>query len=472
MYYSTKEGFEKCEKSLSKTELIQAFGCLLWASRTDKIIHRVSANAMSMLGIETILGKQLAEIIGYEMSTRLWSMNYGKRFEDTWGNFQIYGSAFESGLIIEIEPMMLNEKRKRKFSLYDSKTREEVIDKTIKRLAEDSNFERVMLYEFLPDGSGQVSAEFYTGNGDSYLGLRYPATDIPVVARELYVKNYYRYIYDVNARDIPLLSTDNEVNTPIDLSISSLRNVSPFHIEYLKNMGVESALSVSLVKDNRLIGMFSMHNSKPKYIPHDSRMKLVDIANEYLLRLLFIESEEKLFFLDSYKRDVATFLTATQDGFYQESEITKMLSIVGATGLAVHSGERWFGVGDITLSETLKAIEESITLGKAKGIFETDCISSLYVSMEPYKEQIAGILCVWYSDLITHKKVSFLFVKPEVIKEVTWGSKADIYKGDSNPINSFGEWKESMSFHSEPWSKNAFNAAQSILFLSITNRIK
>lgn len=472
MYYSTKKGFEKCEKSLSNTELIQAFGCLLWASRADKTIHRVSANAMSMLGIESLLGKQLAEIIGYELSTRLWSMNFGKRFEEVWENFQIYGSVFESGVLIEIEPIFENEKRKRKFSLYDSKTREEVIDKTIQRIAEDSNFERIMLYEFLPDGSGQVSAEFYNGNGDSYLGLRYPATDIPVVARELYLKNYYRYIYDVNAKDIPLLSTNNETNAPIDLSVSSLRNVSPFHIEYLKNMGVVSVLSISLVREHRLIGMFSLHNSTPKYISHENRMKLVDIANEYILRLLFIESEDRLFFLDSYKRDVATFLTAIQNGFYQETEITKMLSIVGATGLVVHSGERWFAVGDITLSETLKAVEESITLGKAKGIFETDCISSLYVAMEPYKEQVSGILCAWYSDLVTHKKNSFLFVKPEVVTEVTWGSKVDIYKGDSNPINSFGEWKESMSFHSEPWSKNALNAAQSILYLSITNRYK
>jgi hypothetical protein len=53
-----------------------------------------------------------------------------------------------------------------------------------------------------------------------------------------------------------------------------------------------------------------------------------------------------------------------------------------------------------------------------------------------------------------------------------FGVEVDIYKGDSNPINSFGEWKESMSFHSEPWSKNALNAAQSILYLSITNRYK
>ena len=83
--------------------------------------------------------------------------------------------------------MMLNEKGKGKFSLYDGKTREEVIDKTIKRLAEDSNFES-HVYEFYRTVVARYSQEFYTGNGDSYLGLRYPATDIPVVARELYVK--------------------------------------------------------------------------------------------------------------------------------------------------------------------------------------------------------------------------------------------------------------------------------------------
>ena len=54
------------------------------------------------------------------------------------------------------------------------------------------------------------------------------------------------------------------------------------------------------------------------------------------------------------------------------------------------------------------------------------------------------------------------------MQEVVWGSKVDIYQGGMNPINSFGQWKESMSYHSEAWTKQARNAAQTILFLSLT----
>ena len=463
-----QKGFEKCEVNLTNTGLIQEFGCILWVSRETKIITNVSENAMTMLGIDSILGKPLSEILGYEFATRLFDLSHTKFFHELWERFHLYGHAEDTGILIEIEPISDYPHKRKIFRLYNAHSREELVEKTLSRLAEETGFERVMLYEFLSDGSGQISAEIYKGNRDSYLGLRYPATDIPKVARDLYLKNSYRYIHNVDAKPISVLSLNESTKDSLDLTHSSLRNVSPFHIEYLKNMGVACALSLSLVKDKKLTGMFSLHHFEPKYISHDQRIKLSEIVSQYLQRIQIRDSEEKMQFLDSYKREVSTFITAIHYGYYNENEITKMISLMGATGLVVRQGERWFAVGAVRISETLKAVEESITHGKSKGVFDTDCISSLYVGMETQKEQISGLMCVWYSDLITREKNSFLFVKPEVVQEVVWGSKVDIYQGGMNPINSFGQWKESMSYHSEAWSKQARNAAQTILFLSLT----
>ena len=419
----------------------------------------VSENAMTMLGIDSILGKPLSEIFGYEFATRLFNLSHTKFFHELWERFHLYGHAEDNGILIEVEPISDYPQKRKVFRLYNADSREELVEKTLSRLAEETGFERVMLYEFLSDGSGQILAEIYKGNGDSYLGLRYPATDIPKVARDLYLKNSYRYIHNVNAKPISVLSLNESTKDSLDLTHSSLRNVSPFHIEYLKNMGVACALSLSLVKDKKLTGMFSSH---------EQRIKLSEIVSQYMQRILIRDSEEKMQFLDSYKREVLTFTTAIHYGYYNENEITKMISLMCASGLVVRQGERWFAVGAAMITETLKAVEESITHGKPKGVFETDCISSLYVGMQSQKEQISGLMCVWFSDLITREKISFLFVKPEVVQEVVWGSKVDIYQGGMNPINSFGQWKESMSYHSEAWTKQARNAAQTILFLSLT----
>lgn len=120
-----------------------------------------------------------------------------------------------------------------------------------------SGFDRVMVYRFAPDASGEVIAESARSGIGSFLGLRYPATDIPAQARELYRRNLLRVITSVNAAPVPILSGPTK---PLDLSMSMLRAVSPIHLEYLRNMGVEASMSISIVVEGRLWGLFACHH--------------------------------------------------------------------------------------------------------------------------------------------------------------------------------------------------------------------
>ncbi len=461
-------GFEKCEVDLSNTGFIQGFGCLLRVSYKTRSIVSVSKNSSEFLQKESLIGKTLTDVFGEDMESRLWNYPFKAPINESWENFKIYGQSDEFGIILEIEANTDLPKRKPRFVLFGSKTREEIINKTLTRLKEESGFERVMLYEFLPDGSGQVTAELYSGSGDNYLGLRYPATDIPAVARKLYLRNAYRYIYDATQESIPILNANNEIDTTVNLSYCFLRNVSPFHKEYLKNMGVKCALSFSLVREDRLIGMFSLHNIEPKFVSHESRLQMVQITKEFLHNLSIRESEERMQFLDGYRREVTNFIQSVNHGHERENEILGFLQLVGATGLAIKMGENWTAYGKVQITEELKSIEESITQVEAKGIFTTDCISSIYIGMESDKDFATGVLCVWYTDLSTKEKKSFLFVKPEVLQEVVWGSRVELYPGDVNPLNSFGQWKELMSMHSNPWSRQSHNAAQAILYVGLS----
>jgi light-regulated signal transduction histidine kinase (bacteriophytochrome) len=127
-----------------------------------------------------------------------------------------------------------------------------------------TGFDRVMVYRFDQDGAGEVIAESARSGIDSYLGQRYPASDIPRQARQLYERNWLRIIADVNAEPSPIEPPLDRQGRPLDLSMSTLRSVSAIHIEYLQNMGVQASMSVSILREGRLWGLFACHH----YAPH------------------------------------------------------------------------------------------------------------------------------------------------------------------------------------------------------------
>ena len=128
-------------------------------------------------------------------------------------------------------------------------------------LRKATGFDRAMVYRFLPDDSGEVVAEDARAGLESFLGLHYPASDIPKQARELYRRNWIRTIPDINYIAAPLVPPDNpRTGKTIDMSHCALRSVSPIHVEYLRNMGVCASLSASIVCQEKLWGMLVLHH--------------------------------------------------------------------------------------------------------------------------------------------------------------------------------------------------------------------
>lgn len=128
-----------------------------------------------------------------------------------------------------------------------------------------------MVYQFDPEGGGHVIAEA-TNQETPYLDLHYPPSDIPKQARQLYTLNWLRLIPDASYQPVALIPAHNPItNQPLDLSLSGLRNVSPLHLEYLKNMGVTASMSISLIHDQKLWGLIACHHTSLKYIPYGTR---------------------------------------------------------------------------------------------------------------------------------------------------------------------------------------------------------
>ena len=132
-----------------------------------------------------------------------------------------------------------------------------------------------MIYRFMPDGHGVVEGEALRGGLESYLGLHYPASDIPEQARRLYTLNMLRLIADVNATTVPLEPQVCPLHgRPLDLTYSSFRSVSPIHIEYLQNMGVAASMSISILRDGELWGLIACHHYEPREVSLEIRAGL------------------------------------------------------------------------------------------------------------------------------------------------------------------------------------------------------
>jgi two-component system, chemotaxis family, sensor kinase Cph1 len=153
-----------------------------------------------------------------------------------------------------------------------------------------TGFDRVMIYQFLRDGSGKVIAEDIAEGVESLLNLHYPASDIPRQARELYRRNWLRLIPDINYTPAPLRATEKRHDGPtLDMTHCFLRSVSSVHLEYLRNMGVAASMSMSVVHGEELWGLIACHNQTPRYLGAGLR-----VACELFAQIFSFHLEAKL----------------------------------------------------------------------------------------------------------------------------------------------------------------------------------
>ena len=174
------------------------------------------------------------------------------------------------------------------------------------------HYDRGMVYRFNDDASGEVLHEIKKHNVDSsYLGMRFPASDIPLSARQLYIKNGLRYIENTDAKDISIITFEGYEE--MDLSHCRMRAVAKPHLIYLRNMGVKCSLSMAIVVEGELWGLFAFHGYNKKYKPSLHQR----IACETVRALL---AEEKALHLQSLLSASTHSFVIREDQFHGFSQ--------------------------------------------------------------------------------------------------------------------------------------------------------
>ncbi len=333
-----------------------------------------------------------------------------------------------------------------------------------------TGFDRVMIYQFQPDGSGVVIAEVKSEGLESYLGQHYPASDIPRQARELYLRNRMRLIPDARYVPTPVTPALNPVTgKPLDLTYSVLRSVSPLHLEYLANMGVAASMSLSLVIDGKLWGLIACHHGEPRYIPHPVRS-----VCELFAQMISLQLGEKLANeAQSERLHIRRIHGGLLDAMIGQDRLDQalirnhrtLIEYIPAEGVAVcWEGEATM-LGRTPTQEQLGPLVEWLNASVPQGVFMTDCLGAHFAPAENYADVASGLLALSVSRT---PRDYVLWFRPEECRTVTWaGNPAKpVDLADDGvcigPRKSFAAWQQTVRGHSKPWSAGVAEAAQEL----------
>ncbi|WCM26893.1 GAF domain-containing protein [Sphingomonas sp. QA11] len=330
-------------------------------------------------------------------------------------------------------------------------------------------FDRVMVYRFAPDDSGEVVAEACKPGIGKFLGLRYPASDIPVQARALYKRNLLRVITDVNAVPVPIVPALDEVGKPLDLSLSVLRSVSPIHIEYLRNMGVGASMSISIIVDGRLWGLFACHHYSA-HCPSFERRSVSELfAQMFSMRLESRERQETVEF-ERRARDISDQLlgaVASDETLLKDPDWLGdiLTNAIPADGVGVWISGNYAFSGTTPPAEAFRKIIRALNGTAAGKVFATDRIASIMPGAEAFASAAAGMLAIPISRAPRDYVVLF---RSELIRSVRWAGdphKPVDYGPNGprlTPRESFAEWKELVEGRSQPFTGSELRVAETL----------
>jgi chemotaxis family two-component system sensor kinase Cph1 len=470
---------------------IQPHGVLLAALEPELVVVQASVNTGRILGIDhaDIVGAALADLLeapapdllgrsigppSYHPLNSLAVTIRGRPFD---------GIVHRSGglLVLELEPAPAPDTggpgpRELYARIHDGLARLEQAPRladlwpALATLVRDiSGFDRVMVYRFDErDGSGEVIAERASPDMPPYLGLHYPASDVPYQARRLYVQSRLRLICDATYESAPIVPADNpQTGRPLDLSAAVLRSVSPIHLRYLENMGVRGSMSVSLVKDERLWGLIACHHRSPRFVPYLTRMVcgfLGDIASWSLRPRLDSEESDCRLRAGAVLGQLVEAMSARPDALAAlvEGE-PSALDLLDARGFAVAHGGRLATRGETPSREQLAALVTWLEGQAPRDVLATDALPLLYPPAAAFKDVASGLLAIAVANA---DPAHLLWFRPEVVREVSWGG--DPRKPPAQlpeqltPRKSFALWKETVRERAWPWAPWEVRAASEL----------
>lgn len=472
---------------------IQPHGVLLTLSEPEMQVVQVSANVQALLGkaVDDVLGAPLALLLGedYAQQVQLAAQQHHPLdapelyFTLNGGVFEGFVHRHQGVLVLELEVQAkpieslgadgrLNNLGRMLQRLHAAKSLEALYDVSVNEIQAITGYDRVLIYRFEEEGHGQVIAEASSPSMEVFQGLFFPASDIPEQARELYRTNWLRIIPDADYQPVPLVpKLRPDTGQPLDLSFASLRSVSPIHCQYMKNMGVLSSMSISLLKDDKLWGLISCGHRQPLHVPHELRSACQTIGQVLSLQISAMEAlevsrqrEEKVDTLALLNQAMIDSPENVFDGLAQQPAL--LMALTHAGGVAIIEDKQLHRYGNCPEPEEIRALHKWLQSSSQK-VFSSHQLSLVYPPAEAFTRVASGVLAMSLPKPVDNGVIWF---RPEVKESINWSGDPSkpLNMEDSEsglrlrPRTSFEIWKVEMAGISTQWTPGDLFAANDL----------
>lgn len=482
---------EACERELIHApDTTQSWGALLIAGEDDLRLRYASANLDQLLGVTAAdaLGRGLNDVLDpatmagavagatSDMPSRHFPIQGRRR--GTSAGLTASCHRLNGCVYLEIEPVQREgapatwpEARMVVQALRSAGTLASLYAIAVSQLRQATGFDRAMVYRFDPAGHGEIVAEDCAPDMESLVGLRYPASDVPRQARRLYLRQRVRVIGDVSAPAVPLLAAKSGLASP-DLSLCTLRAISPVHLAYMRNMGVQASVAVSLAVDGALWGMLVCHHRERRHVGPGTRA-LADligqVASLMVGTLRDAEARAEMARTRLRVSGLAGKLATHQGGAAQlpallEEDGRALMALCDASGAIVRLGGAMASLGTAPQGVAAGRLLDRLLEAAPEGgdAFATQALAEVLPDDQAVLGGAAGALLL---KLIHAPGDGIAWLRPEQASTLRWGgdpsrpAEIDPATGALSPRRSFGVWKEEVRGRSAAWTTTQIEAA-------------
>lgn len=439
--------------------------------RRDEILHRPVEDLLTGEAI-TAIRARVDHLVGPDAVERM----FGLELQNGGPKFDIALHFSGPYLIIEAEPSIIEPDvnsgelvRLMLARVRKTSAMRDLAQEAARQLKTLTGFDRVMVYQFHPDDSGEVIAEAAASGLEPFLGLHYPASDIPRQARMLYQRNWLRIIADINSAPVPLSSTASHNVTLLDLSMSVLRSVSPIHIEYLQNMGVGASMSVSILRDGKLWGLFACHHYSARHISFERRTAAELFGQMFSWILESRERDTSVAYETRAHQVQERLIEGAATHAHSPDAIVDFIDdyrkMIRCDGIAVWSGNKLTLNGDTPTEAEVQDLIAFINRTSPGRICASAEIAKVYAAGGAFRDRAAGFLAIPISRT---PRDCLIFFRREILRSVNWA--ADPNKSYATgphgprltPRKSFELWQQIVRGQSAPWTSSDLKIAEGL----------
>lgn len=473
---------------------VQPYGVLVILDRNNLNIIQVSQNIEPVLGLvpENIIDTPFSNYVQAGQVESLVSRFSKNSAEKLPLNFTFNTPAGEKNYLaithlkdefylLELEEVLQQDGRDSSFlgvyqeikyatvAINEADTIEEVCQTTLRELKRISGFDKIMIYQFDEDWNGIVIGEIMEEGMEPYLGLRFPASDIPRQARAMYQKNPYRQIPDCHYTPVKLYPVINPVTHAFtDLSDCNLRGVATVHTEYLKNMNITASMSTRIVKDEKLWGLISCHHRTKKFLSYELCSVFELLSGILSARLSSLQNTEDF----RYATKLQDIQTQLVERIYSENNIfstlthgdVTLLDVLNVEGAVITSQKRVETIGNVPDQNAIKDLIIWLQTNGIDKVFHTTELSDIYEQGLSFTHISSGMIVL---PIHADKGEYIIGFRPEAIQKVNWSGNPDEAinfesdKKNYHPRNSFRLWQQTVKHNSMPWHRQELAIAES-----------